>query len=83
MEIRRNPDNSIDEVIANRAAVHLEQMIGNEWCLIITEGNAVHRFAIFASPLLRWLMPNVGVRHLESYDINGAPNHDSDTLPRP
>ena len=72
MEIRRNPDNSIDEVIANGAAVHLEQMNRGEWCLIITEGSAVHRFAIFAPPLLRWSMPRVGVRHLESYEIKKA-----------
>lgn len=37
-EIRRNSDGSVDEIVANNATVHLEQMSESEWCLIITVG---------------------------------------------
>ena len=39
MDIRRRPDNSIDEIVANGASVHLEDMGGGEWCLRIDEGD--------------------------------------------
>jgi len=35
VEIRRNPDGSLDEIVASGAAVHLEQMDHDEWCLIV------------------------------------------------
>lgn len=31
MEIRRNPDGSIDEIVAKDCFVHIEQMNGNSW----------------------------------------------------
>ena len=42
IEIRRNEDGSLDEIVAHNAWVHLEQMGGNYWWMRIeVEGRAV------------------------------------------
>jgi hypothetical protein len=51
MEIRRNPDNSIDEIVANGASVHIEDMGGGEWFLRIDEGD---RWWIFFQHKGKW-----------------------------
>ena len=51
MEIRRNLDGSIDEIVANGASVHLEDMGGGEWLLMIEEGD---RWWIFFQHKGQW-----------------------------
>jgi len=42
VEIRKNDDGSIDEVIANGCAIHLEQMDKNAWYLGIDASDGSH-----------------------------------------
>ncbi len=53
VEIRRNPDGSIDEVVAPEAFIHLEQMDHDAWHLVIEDdGDRVDlSLAAFAKPL--------------------------------
>lgn len=37
-EVRLNDDGTLDEVVAEGAAVHLEQMSGTDWCLNVYTG---------------------------------------------
>ena len=39
-EIRRNPDGTIDEIVATGVDIHLEQMDKGDWYLNITDGEA-------------------------------------------
>lgn len=38
IEVRRNPDGSLDEIVAVGASIHLEQMDGKCWWLCVTKG---------------------------------------------
>ena len=37
MEIRRNPDGTVDEIVAHGATVHLEQMDSGLWFLYVEQ----------------------------------------------
>lgn len=39
LEVRLNPDGSLDEVVASNAFVHLEQMAGNAWWMSVRCGS--------------------------------------------
>ena len=39
LEIRRNDDGTLDEIVATGASVHLEQMGGNHWWMLIEAGS--------------------------------------------
>lgn len=39
LEVRRNDDGSLDEIVCDNAFVHLEQMDGNAWWMRVTWGN--------------------------------------------
>lgn len=38
LEVRLNPDKTLDEVVCDGAYVHLEQMSQNSWWIVITKG---------------------------------------------
>lgn len=35
LEVRRNDDGSLDEVVCSQAFVHLEQMSGTHWWMVV------------------------------------------------
>lgn len=67
VEIRKNDDGSIDEVIANGCAIHLEQMDKNAWYLGIDASDGSHwQFWMGANGNCR-----VVVRHTEMTPAGG------------
>jgi len=38
IEVRRNPDGSLDEIVANNCFFHLEQMSDGHWWMAVSKG---------------------------------------------
>ena len=54
LEIRRNDDGTLDEIVATGASVHLEQMGGNHWWMSIEAGSrCVHVNITTAKAIIR------------------------------
>ena len=54
LEIRRNDDGTLDEIVATGASVHLEQMGGNHWWMSIEiAGQCVHVNFTTAKAIIR------------------------------
>jgi hypothetical protein len=52
IEIRRNPDNTIDEVGVRSADLHMEDMGENGWSLTILQGDRWWIFSIYQGELI-------------------------------
>jgi hypothetical protein len=63
VEIRPNDDGSIDEIVARRCDVHIEQMSNHEWYMGITAKDGTYWQFFFGSKNRR---SHVEVRHTET-----------------